>query len=89
MKNEKYTEERLTGIGLGAGAGVMGSVVGLTVGSSVGLHTSTYLQSSSASRMLSATRKEQQSSTVSKKSGLSAFLSYPFEHLVTPSIVIM
>jgi hypothetical protein len=55
----------------------------------VGLHTSTYLQSSSASRMLSATSKEQHSSTVSKKSGLSAFLSYPFEHLVTPSVVIM
>jgi len=79
-------------VGDGVGMGVMivstGAAVGLSVGASVGLHTSMTLQESSASSAPSMS-SAQHSVLVSKKFGPSVSESYPLEHLVIPSMVMM
>ena len=86
----------VTGAGVtvdGIGMGVMivsaGAAVGLSVGASVGLHTSTTLQESSASSAPAMISSAQHSVLVSKKYGPSVSESYPLEHLVIPSMVMM
>jgi hypothetical protein len=75
------------------GMGVMivsaGAAVGLSVGASVGLHTSTTLQFSLQSATPSMISSAQHSVLVSKESLLSVSESYPLEHLVIPSMVMM
>jgi hypothetical protein len=76
------------GVGSGVGSGVIivstGADVGAGVGSSVGLHTSIYLQ-----RPLSNWAALQHFCRLLKFSEVLASSSYPFEHLVTPSMVMM
>ena len=77
----------VTGAFVGSG---VGDGVGSSVGASVGLHTSTTLQESSASSAPSMMISSAQHSVlVSKKFGPSISESYPLEHLVIPSMVMM
>ena len=77
------------GIGMGVMIVSIGAAVGLSVGASVGLHTSMTLQESSASSAPAMISSAQHSVLVSKKSGPSVSESYPLEHLVIPSMVMM
>ena len=81
----------VTGDGVGMGVMIVsaGAAVGLSVGASVGLHTSTTLQFSLQSATPSMISLAQHSVLVSKKSLLSVSESYPLEHLVIPSMVMM